>query len=98
MADKLALILGIGLTILNIGVLIVKPLLQTFTEWKSRGRKIQNDYHSIKDLEEMSRENKMFILLILNHIIDGNNIEKLKETRKDLIEKIPNQLGGKKNE
>ena len=91
MADKLALILGICLTALNIGVLVVKPLLQTFTEWKTRGRKIQNDYQSIKDLEEMSREDKMFILLILNHIIDGNNIEKLKETRKELIKKIPNK-------
>ena len=70
MADKLALILGIGLTALNIGVLVAKPLLQTFTEWKTRGRKIQNDYHSINDLEEMAREDKMFILLILNHLIN----------------------------
>ena len=91
MADKLALILGIGLTVLNIGVLIFKPLFQTFVEWKNRGRKIQNDYQSIKDLEEMSREDKMFILLILNHIIDGNHIEQIKKTREELIKKIPNK-------
>lgn len=91
MADKLALILGIGLTALNIGILIFKPLFQTFVEWKNRGRKIQNDYQSIRDLEEMSREDKMFILLILNHIIDGNHIEQIKKTREELIKKIPNK-------
>lgn len=96
--EKLSIIVGIGLTVLNIGVMIVKPFMRTFNEWNIRGRKIRNDYRSIKDLEEMSREDKMFILLILNHIIDGNNIEKLKETRKELIEKIPQQIGGKKDE
>ena len=96
--ERISIIVGIGLTILNIGVILVKPVMKTFNEWNSRGRKIRNDDQSIKDLEEMSREDKMFILLILNHIIDGNNIEKLKETRKVLIEKIPKQIGGKKDE
>lgn len=96
--DFFLILISSALTLLNIGILIFKPLFQTFVEWKNRGRKIQNDYQSIKDLEEMSREDKVFILLILNHIIDGNNIEKLKETRKELIKKIPQQIGGEKDD
>lgn len=89
--DFFLILISSALTLLNIGILIFKPLFQTFDEWKNRGRKIQNDYKSIKDLEEMSREDKMFILLILNHIIDGNHIEQIKKTRDELIKKIPNK-------
>ena len=89
--DFFLVLISSALTLLNIGILIFKPLFQTFVEWKNRGRKIQNDYKSIKDLEEMSREDKMFILLILNHIIDGNHIEQIKKTREELIKKIPNK-------
>lgn len=89
--DFFLILASSALTLLNIGILIFKPLFKTFVEWKNRGRKIQNDYQSIKDLEEMSREDKMFILLILNHIIDGNNIEQIKKTRDELIQKIPNK-------
>ena len=89
--DFFLILISSALTLLNIGILIFKPLFQTFVEWKNRGQKIQNDYKSIKDLEEMSREDKMFILLILNHIIDGNHIEQIKKTREELIKKIPNK-------
>ena len=89
--DFFLILISSVLTLLNIGILIFKPLFQTFVEWKTRGRKIQNDYQSIKDLEEMSREDKMFILLILNHLIDGNHIEQIKKTREELIKKIPNK-------
>lgn len=89
--DFFLILISSALTLLNIGILIFKPLFQTFVEWKNRGRKIQNDYKSIKDLEEMSREDKMFILLILNHIIDGNHIDQIKKTRDELIQKIPNK-------
>lgn len=89
--DFFLILASSALTLLNIGILIFKPLFQTFVEWKNRGQKIQNDYKSIKDLEEMSREDKMFILLILNHLIDGNHIEQIKKTREELIKKIPNK-------
>lgn len=89
--DFFLILTSSALTLLNIGILIFKPLFQTFVEWKNRGQKIQNDYKSIKDLEEMSREDKMFILLILNHLIDGNHIEQIKKTREELIKKIPNK-------
>lgn len=96
--ENFSIFIGVGLTLLNIIVLVGKPFYNTFIEWHNRGRKIKYDYQSIQYLEEMSREDKMFILLILNHIIDGNNIEKLKETRKELIEKIPQQIGGEKDD
>lgn len=87
---------SIMLATVSIAALIGKPVVQFVVNWINRGRYIQSDYRAIRELQENCNETKQILLLLLNHLIDGNNIAEMKRTREKLIETIP--TGGKKDE
>jgi uncharacterized membrane protein (DUF106 family) len=49
---------------------------------------LENDKESIENLTEMSKDIMRLQLSLLNHAIDGNGIEKIKELRDDIQQKI----------
>lgn len=44
----------------------------------------QNDFESLKDIRQIEKEQCRVMLVMLNHMIDGNGVESMKETRKKL--------------
>lgn len=94
--EKIEIGVGIIVGTLSIIAFVGRPSFKTYFEWKDQKRKVRNDYRAIKELQENCNETKQILLLLLNHLIDGNNIAEMKRTREKLIETIP--TGGKNNE
>lgn len=67
---------------------IFVPLFKLNHDYKHNKEFLANDFEALQQLKEMANDDKMILLMILNHIIDGNNIEKIKETRNSLIKMI----------
>lgn len=44
----------------------------------------QNDFESLEEIRSMCRTQCVVMIQMLNHMIDGNHVEKMKETRKKL--------------
>lgn len=47
-----------------------------------------NDKQAIADIKEMAKENMRVNLALLNHFIDGNGVEKMKELREEIQDRI----------
>lgn len=69
---------------------IVKELKKPSDDLKQKVEKhdelLENDGERLKDIEESNKMVLQCLLVIINHDITGNGIEKLKETRDDLQE------------
>ena len=44
----------------------------------------QNDFESLKDIRQIEKEQCRVMLVMLNHMIDGNGVESMKKTRGEL--------------
>ena len=83
----------------------VKIILQMFAPFKSLVKRMEkcearldkhdqflaNDQTAIKEIRIAIRENSRVNLALLNHFIDGNGVEEMKELRKDTQDRL---LGG----
>ncbi len=50
----------------------------------------QNDFEALEEIRSMSRAQCNIMMLILNHMIDGNHVEEMKKTRERLQELLAN--------
>lgn len=71
---------------------IIMPPLLTFLKnnWFS-GNRINKNSDTIKEIQRMNREQALILLLILDHIIDGNNVAEIKKTRRKFKEYLFNE-------
>lgn len=44
----------------------------------------QNDFEALHEIRQIEREQCRVMLVILNHMIDGNGVNKMKSTRQEL--------------
>ena len=98
--ELIAAIAG-GIVLLgNAGAVIykwIRPALQVKEDVEELNRRSKNDFEAIQKLEttienveQVNRMHLRVMLNIINHMIEGNNIDSMKETRKD----IENLLAG----
>lgn len=75
--------------------LIVKEIKKPGSDLKKKveehDRLLNNDNNRLKDIEESNRMMLQSLLVIINHNITGNGIEKMKETRDQLQEFLINK-------
>lgn len=94
--STLAGVLG-GIVLLgNVGVVIgrwIKPAMDVKKTQEDNIRRIEElEKHEAKDLEkldtlvDMCKANCLSNVSILNHMIDGNGVERMKKTRDDINE------------
>ena len=93
--DKFQIILTILVSVCSLGAMIVSPLFKQLFQFKQMQAQFDEYCQLIKELNKMAYDDKTIELLILDHIIDGNHIEKIKETRNLLIKMT---MEGKSNE
>ena len=69
----------------------IKPALDTKETINTLAEDIEalkkhekNDLETLQHLQEMNRMQCQAMLCIINHMIDNNNIEAMKETRRDI--------------
>jgi ABC-type Fe3+-citrate transport system substrate-binding protein len=83
------------------GVKAIANFLSPFKEIKSRldvhdkkiedhDRFLANDKQAIGDIRTMARQNTRVNLSLLNHFIDGNGVDKMKEIREELQDSMYN--------
>lgn len=82
----------------NVGAVIfkvIKPSLDIRKRVAELERRDALDYERLQKLEEnlqalqeLTRANCKMQLVMIDHMIDGNNVEKMKKTRDDIIEMI----------
>lgn len=66
--------------------IIAPPLISSLkNNWFRRNKIIKNS-DVIKDIQKMNREQALILLLVLDHIIDGNNVNEIKKTRRKFKE------------
>lgn len=92
--QMIAAIAGGIVLIGNAGAIIykwIRPALQVKKDLEEMDRRTKADYEALKRIEEglerIEQNQKSVIvseIAILNHMIDGNNTEKMKETRDKL--------------
>lgn len=106
MGDTVQSLLAVGGAIVlfgNVGAVIyhfVKPFLDTKNKINTLQEYTQRDYDKIedldkkvKDLEEMSAALCYLGICILNHLINGNNVSSMRETRDKLIRLMKDKDG-----
>ena len=82
----------------NVGAVIfkvVKPSLDIRKRVDELERHDESDHERLQKLEEslqalqdLTRANYKMQLVMIDHMIDGNNVEKMKKTRDDIIDMI----------
>ncbi|MBQ4504905.1 MAG: hypothetical protein II983_04460 [Firmicutes bacterium] len=92
--ELIAGILGAIVLIGNAGAIVMKwirPALDTKQDLEKVKREIEEikkhekqDLEAIKQLQEMNKLQCRAMLCIINHMIDGNGIVKMQETRDDI--------------
>lgn len=92
--ETIAGILGAIVLVGNVGAVIykcIKPALQTREIIKDLQQQTsdirrheEKDLRRLEHMEEMSKLLCMSQVCIMNHMIDGNNVDKMKQTREDL--------------
>lgn len=88
----MAEILAIGGAIVlagNVGAVIfkiLKPSIDIRKRVEELERHNEADYIRIQKLEELSKAQCKMLLVMIDHMIDGNNVEKMKKTRDQIIE------------
>lgn len=85
----------------NAGAIVykwIRPALQIKEEVEELDRRTRNDYDSINELkgaikrnEEVNKLQLVVMLDILNHLIDGNDVDEMKETRKKVQQLLANK-------
>lgn len=73
----------------NVGAVIykvIKPSLDIRNrvaelEWHDK-----KDFETIKSLQAMSKAQVKMLLVMIDHMIDGNHVDKMRETREQIIE------------
>ncbi|NCE98410.1 hypothetical protein D1151_04715 [Emergencia sp. 1XD21-10] len=69
-----------------------RRLIERITECEKRldahDTFLGNDKQEITDIKELTRENMRVNLALLNHFIDGNGVEKMKELREEIQDRI----------
>lgn len=89
-ADFLQTLLAIGggiVLIGNVGSVLYKafhPAVKVKRDVEELKEHDRKDYEAIRRLTEMNRAQCGLLLSMINHMIDGNGIEKMKETRDDI--------------
>ena len=66
--------------------ILVPPLISSLKNNWSRCNRIGKNSDVIKDIQKMNREQALILLLVLDHIIDGNNVDEIKKTRRKFKE------------
>lgn len=61
--------------------IIAPPLISSLKNNWFRRNEISENSDVIKDIQKMNREQALILLLVLDHIIDGNNVDEIKKTR-----------------
>lgn len=82
-------ILGYIVLIGNVGAVIykvIKPAIQMQDRVEELERHDKADYARIQKLEELSKAQCKMLLVMIDHMIDGNNVDKMKKTRDQIIE------------
>ena len=51
----------------------------------------KRDFDTIKSLQELNKGQCKVLLVMIDHMIDGNHVEKMKETREQIIEIMANE-------
>lgn len=83
-------ILAIGGAIVlagNVGAVIFKWIRPAFTirqDVDILKEHDRNDYEALQHLNKMNRAQCNLLLCMINHMIDGNGIEEMKTTRKEI--------------
>lgn len=76
----------------------VKIIIQMFSPFKKQNERLaacerrldkhdellHNDKNALSDLKQLSKENMRVNIALLNHFIDGNGIDKMKELRDEI--------------
>ena len=85
-------ILAIGGAIVligNVGAVIykiIKPSIDIRTRVNDLERHDKLDYQNIQSLQELNKAQCKMLLVIIDHMIDGNHVDKMKETREHIID------------
>lgn len=82
-------VLGYIVLIGNVGAVIykvIKPAIQMQDRVDELERHDKADYARIQKLEELSKAQCKMLLVMIDHMIDGNNVDKMKKTRDQIIE------------
>lgn len=66
--------------------IIAPPLISSLKNNWFRRNEISENSDVIKDIQKMNREQALILLLVLDHIIDGNNVDEIKKTRRKFKE------------
>ena len=78
----------------NVGAVIykvIKPSLDIKKRVEGLERHDKQDFDAIKSLQEMNKAQCKMLLVMIDHMIDGNHVEKMKETREQIIEIMANE-------
>lgn len=99
MAETISMIAGVlgGIVLLgNVGVVIsrwISPAIKQKDLVEEHSRQIaaleeheQADLERLEHLQEMNKLQLQSLICLLNHMIDGNGVDKMKETREDIQE------------
>lgn len=72
----------------NVGAVIVK-VIRPFVDIKERVENLEkhgeNDFEEIRELHELNTMQCKMLLVIIDHMIDGNHVENMKKTREQII-------------
>lgn len=102
MTWELLLAIGGGIVLAgNVGSVIykwVRPALAMHADMEYAKREIAelkqhecNDFATIKQMQEMSREQCRAMVAMMNHMVDGNHVDKMKETRDAILALLAEQ-------
>ena len=64
----------------------IRPALQVREDVKELKDHDRKDYETLRRLDKMNHMQCKALLRMMNHIIEGNHIEKMKETRDEIME------------
>ena len=73
----------------NVGAVIykiIKPSIDIRKEVDRLERHDKQDLEKIQNLEELNKAQCKMLLAMIDHMIDGNHVDKMKETRERIIE------------
>lgn len=73
----------------NVGAVIykiIKPSIDIRKEVDRLERHDKQELEKIQNLEELNKAQCKMLLAMIDHMIDGNHVDKMKETRERIIE------------
>lgn len=86
------LAIGGGIVLVgNVGAVIykiIKPSIDIRKKVDKLERHDEQDFEKIQNLEELNKAQCKMLLAMIDHMIDGNHVDKMKETREHIIELI----------